>query len=176
MCRIFEGPGWNYTIKPYKFSYTIGEGDEQTSLSSSAFLLAHIRGCLAARLPRLVDRNEAREFLPAVSSRVLEDRALVFRSIGVALHGLLSETATNLGEPFVTVNFGVSDCRLLLSCFVSDCRLLLSCFVSVWFDLDNEGDMGSAVAYARAVLANSIVSLNPIRRLNASIKIGALLR
>ena len=165
MCRIFEGPGWNYTIKPSKFGYTIGEGDEQTSFCSSAFLLAHIRGCLAARLPRLVDRNEAREFLPAVSSRVLEDRNLMFGSIGVALHGLLSETATNPGEPFVTVNFGVSDCRLLLSCFVS-----------VWFDLDNEGDMGSAVAYARAVFANSIVSLNPIRRLNASIKIGVLLR
>ena len=112
-----------------------------------------------------MDRNEAKEFLPAVSSRVLEDRNLMYGSIGVALHGLLSETATNLGEPFVTVNFGVSDCRLLLSYFVS-----------VWFDLDNEGDMGSAVAYARAVLANSIVSLNPIRRLNASIKIGGLLR
>ena len=165
MCSLFEGPGWNYTIKPSKFGYTIGEGDEQASFSTSAWKLAHIRGCLAARLPRLVDRNEAREFLPAVNSRVLEDRALVFGSIGVALHGLLSETAANLGEPFVTVSFGVSDCRLLLSCFVS-----------VWFDLDNEGDMGSAVAYARAVLANSIVSLNPIRRLNASIKIGVLLR
>ena len=98
--RLFEGTGWNCIVEKHKFSYTIGEGDEQASFWSSAFQLAHIRGCLAARLPGLVNQHEAREFLPAFNSRVLDDRVLVFGNVGIALYGLLSETASNLGAPF----------------------------------------------------------------------------
>ena len=98
--RLFGETGWNCIVEKSLFSYTIGEGDEQASFISPAFILAHIRGCLAARQPGLVDQHEAREFLPAFNSRVLDDRSLVFGTIGVALYGLLSETAANLGTPF----------------------------------------------------------------------------
>ena len=98
--RLFGGTGWNCIAETPLLGYTIGEGDEQASMWSSALLLAHIRGCLAARLPGLVDRHEAREFLPAFNSRVLDDRTLVFGNVGIALYGLLSETAANLGAPF----------------------------------------------------------------------------
>ena len=97
--RLFEGTGWNCIVEKDQFGYTIGEGDEQASCWSSVFLLAHIRGCLAARQPGLVDQHEAREFLPAFNSRVLDDRVLVFGNVGIALYGLLSETASNLGAP-----------------------------------------------------------------------------
>ena len=98
--RLFGETGWNCIVEKGQFSYTMGEGDEQASFGSSVFMLAHIRGCLAARLPGLVDRHEAREFLPAFNSRVLDDRVLVFGNVGIALYGLLSETAANLGTPF----------------------------------------------------------------------------